>query len=141
MSPALLRSLSARLDRLAERVGNFSAWLALLLVLLTFAVVMLRYLFNVGWIAMQEATLYLHASLFLLGAAYTLLFLLSGVAVWGARQVPRMSAPARVQGPAQGGAFELLRQPGMARLLLANWPSRTWPEEPSRSQTEGFLDR
>jgi TRAP-type mannitol/chloroaromatic compound transport system permease small subunit len=72
MSPALLRSLSARLDRFAERVGNFSAWLALLLVLLTFAVVMLRYLFNVGWIAMQEATLYLHASLFLLGAAYTL---------------------------------------------------------------------
>lgn len=55
------------------------------------------------------------------GAAYALLFLLSGVAVWGARQVPRMSAPARLQGAAQGGAFELLRQPGMARLLLANW--------------------
>lgn len=72
MSPASLEFLSARLDRFAERVGNTCAWLALALVLVTFAVVMLRYLFNVGWIAMQESMLYLHASLFLLGAAYTL---------------------------------------------------------------------
>ena len=47
-------------------------WLALALVLVTFAVVVLRYLFQFGSIAMQESILYLHASLFLLGAAYTL---------------------------------------------------------------------
>ena len=40
--------------------------------LVTFAVVLLRYAFQLGWIAMQESILYLHASLFLLGAAYTL---------------------------------------------------------------------
>ncbi len=40
--------------------------------LVTFAVVVLRYAFQLGWIAMQESILYLHASLFLLGAAYTL---------------------------------------------------------------------
>ncbi len=74
MSPVLLKSLSARLDRFAERVGNFSAWLALLLVLLTFSIVVLRYAFGLGWIAMQEAALYLHSCLFLLGAAYTLRF-------------------------------------------------------------------
>ncbi|HHJ17258.1 MAG TPA: TRAP transporter small permease subunit [Gammaproteobacteria bacterium] len=67
-----LASISARLDRIAERVGNTSAWLALALVLVTFAVVVLRYALQLGWIAMQESILYLHASLFLLGAAYTL---------------------------------------------------------------------
>ena len=40
--------------------------------LVTFSVVVLRYAFQLGWIAMQESILYLHASLFLLGAAYTL---------------------------------------------------------------------
>jgi len=72
MSESALKSLSARLDRIAELVGNAAAWLALGLVLVTFTVVMLRYLFQLGWIAMQESILYLHAALFLLGAAYTL---------------------------------------------------------------------
>ncbi|MEA3242829.1 MAG: TRAP transporter small permease subunit [Pseudomonadota bacterium] len=72
MSESALKSLSLRLDRIAELVGNAAAWMALALVLVTFTVVMLRYLFQLGWIAMQESILYLHASLFLLGAAYTL---------------------------------------------------------------------
>ena len=72
MSESTLKSISLRLDRIAELVGSAAAWLALALVLVTFAVVMLRYLFQLGWIAMQESILYLHASLFLLGAAYTL---------------------------------------------------------------------
>ena len=72
MSESALKTLSDHLDGIAERVGNAAAWLALGLVLMTFAVVMLRYLFQLGWIAMQESILYLHAALFLLGAAYTL---------------------------------------------------------------------
>jgi len=43
-----------------------------LMVLITFAVVLLRYLFDTGWIAMQESVSYLHALVFMLGAAYTL---------------------------------------------------------------------
>jgi TRAP-type mannitol/chloroaromatic compound transport system permease small subunit len=39
--------------------------------LLMFSVVVLRYGFNVGWIAMQESVTYLHAAVFLVGAAYT----------------------------------------------------------------------
>jgi TRAP-type mannitol/chloroaromatic compound transport system permease small subunit len=35
-------------------------------------VVVLRYVFNLGWIAMQESITYLHAYLFMMGAAYTL---------------------------------------------------------------------
>lgn len=63
---------AANLDRFAEGVGHSVSWLALGLVLVTFAVVVLRYLFSFGSIAMQESILYLHASLFLLGSAYTL---------------------------------------------------------------------
>ncbi len=72
MKDSTLKSLSLRLDQVADLVGRSAAWLALALVLVTFAVVMLRYLFQLGWIAMQESILYLHASLFLLGTAYTL---------------------------------------------------------------------
>ena len=72
MSQSTLHRLSTALGRIAETVGNAAAWLALALVLVTFAVVVLRYLFQLGSIAMQESILYLHASLFLLGAAYTL---------------------------------------------------------------------
>ena len=72
MSRSNLYRLATALDRIAETVGNTAAWLALALVLVTFAVVVLRYLFQLGSIAMQESILYLHASLFLLGATYTL---------------------------------------------------------------------
>lgn len=36
-----------------------------------FVVVVLRYGFNLGWIAMQESIMYMHAAVFLLGSAFT----------------------------------------------------------------------
>ena len=48
------------------------SWLTLFMVLVQFAVVVLRYLFNVGWIGMQESITYMHALVFLVGASYTL---------------------------------------------------------------------
>lgn len=65
-------SLNRILDYFAEWTGRVVSWLALLLVLVTFSVVVLRYGFNYGSIALQESILYLHASLFLLTGAYTL---------------------------------------------------------------------
>lgn len=53
-------------------IGRVIAWAALLMVLITLVVVILRYVFDIGWIAMQESVTYLHAALFMLGAAYTL---------------------------------------------------------------------
>ncbi len=65
-----------RLARLLERfvgvVGEAVSWLTLAMVLVTFAVVVLRYLFDTGWIAMQESVTFMHALVFMLGAAYTL---------------------------------------------------------------------
>ncbi len=52
--------------------GRTVSWLSLFLVLITFIVVVLRYVFDSGSIALQEMTTYLHASVFLIGMAYTM---------------------------------------------------------------------
>jgi TRAP-type mannitol/chloroaromatic compound transport system permease small subunit len=42
------------------------------MVITTFIIVILRYVFDVGWIALQESVTYMHAMVFLVGAAYTM---------------------------------------------------------------------
>ena len=67
-----LQRIACFIDELSEHTGRVIAWLTLGTVLLTFTVVVLRYGFDAGSIAMQEAVSYLHAAVFMLGAAYTL---------------------------------------------------------------------
>jgi len=68
----LLHGATRAIDALNEWIGRGVAWLAVLLVLTTFSVVVLRYVFAFGSIAAQDLIGYLHAVLFTLGAAYTL---------------------------------------------------------------------
>jgi TRAP-type mannitol/chloroaromatic compound transport system permease small subunit len=68
----LLQRLVRILDGLCEYTGRAVAWLTLAMVLVTFAVVVLRKGFETGWIAMQESVTWMHAMVFLVGAAYTL---------------------------------------------------------------------
>lgn len=68
----LLQSTANKLDRFAEITGRTIAWLTLAMVLVTFTVVVMRYMFNTGFIALQESITYLHACVFMLGAAWTL---------------------------------------------------------------------
>jgi TRAP-type mannitol/chloroaromatic compound transport system permease small subunit len=58
--------------RLVEIVGRTVAWLTLVMTLLTFGIVVLRYGFNQGWIWLQESVTYLHAAVFMLAAAWAL---------------------------------------------------------------------
>jgi len=67
-----LLPLARALEGVNEGIGRAVSWLSLGMVLVTFLVVVLRYLFELGWIAMQESVTYMHAVLFLAGAAYTL---------------------------------------------------------------------
>ncbi len=67
-----LHTLANAIDQLNEFLGRLISWFTLGMVVITFAVVVLRYAFNQGWIAMQESVTYLHALVFMLGAAYTL---------------------------------------------------------------------
>jgi TRAP-type mannitol/chloroaromatic compound transport system permease small subunit len=64
--------LLAHIERLNIWIGRSVAWLTLVMVLVTFAIVVLRYLFDLGWIWLQELVTWMHAAVFLLGAAYTL---------------------------------------------------------------------
>jgi TRAP-type mannitol/chloroaromatic compound transport system permease small subunit len=69
----LLETTAGALDRVNAWVGRAVRWLALLMLLAQFAVVVLRYLFGTSYIWGTETVLYLHAALFMLGAGYTLL--------------------------------------------------------------------
>jgi TRAP-type mannitol/chloroaromatic compound transport system permease small subunit len=70
---AALAAFVRTIDRLNDAVGRGVAWLTLAMVLITFAVVLLRYVFAIGWVWMQESYVWLHGIVFMLGAGYTLL--------------------------------------------------------------------
>ena len=59
-------------DRFTDTLGRGVAWLTVVMVILSGAVVFLRYGLEIGSIALQESITYLHAMVFLLGSAYTL---------------------------------------------------------------------
>jgi len=66
------RRLVSAIDTFTDWTGKIIAWLAAAMAVLTTVVVVMRYGFNTGSIAGQEAVTYLHATLFMLGAAYAL---------------------------------------------------------------------
>ena len=68
----MLDRIASVIENLVDLSGRAASWLTLLMVIITFVVVVLRYVFDIGWIALQESITYLHAMVFLIGAAYTL---------------------------------------------------------------------
>jgi len=52
--------------------GKAVAWLNVVMVLLVFAIVVLRYGFNLGWIWLQESVTYLHVTVFTVVTAWAL---------------------------------------------------------------------
>ena len=63
---------AAVLERINQIVGRTVAWLTVAMVLVTFTIVVLRYLFDLGWIWLQESVTWMHAAVFMLAAGYTL---------------------------------------------------------------------
>ena len=68
----MLKALANTIESFIAASGRAVSWLALLMVVVTFIVVVLRYIFDLGSIALQESVTYMHATLFLVGAAWTL---------------------------------------------------------------------
>ena len=68
----MLNRTLAGIESFIDWSGRTVSWLSLFLVLITFIVVVLRYVFDSGSIALQEASTYLHACIFLIGMAYTM---------------------------------------------------------------------
>ena len=69
---ARMRALVQFIDSFTDLSGRLLAWLALAMALVTALIVVMRYGFSVNSIFAQEAVVYLHGCLFMLGAAYAL---------------------------------------------------------------------
>lgn len=71
-SPPPLLRVAGLIDAFNMRLGQLCAWITLFLVIGTAIVVVLRYGFGIGAIALQEAVMYGHALVFMGAAAWTL---------------------------------------------------------------------
>jgi len=68
-----LKGFVRGIDALNDWIGRTAAWLTLGCVLTCFAVVVLRYAFNIGFPWLQELYVWQHAAVFMAGAGYTML--------------------------------------------------------------------
>ena len=71
-SSSAMHKIATSLEMVADISGKSIAWLTLLMVFTTFIIVVLRYGFELGWIALQESVVYMHALVFLIGIPFTL---------------------------------------------------------------------
>jgi TRAP-type mannitol/chloroaromatic compound transport system permease small subunit len=116
-------ALADALDALSRRIGMAVRWLALGMVLLQFGVVLLRYVFGLSYVFLNESVLYLHGALFMLGAGYTLLVDQHvRVDIFYARRGVRGRAVTDIL-----GALAFLA-PALGLMLWWTWPSvtRSW---------------
>jgi len=60
------------IDYWTERLGRLGSWMALVMVIVMVVIVLLRYAFQIGSIALQESVMYINAIIFTVGVAYTL---------------------------------------------------------------------
>jgi TRAP-type mannitol/chloroaromatic compound transport system permease small subunit len=112
-----------RIDRITAATGRTAAWCVLIMVAAQFAVVVLRYVFGIGSVWLQESIVYAHAAMILLAAAWTL-------AVGGHVRVDILYANASPRTKARidlTGAV-LLLIPFMLLILVAATPyvARAW---------------
>jgi TRAP-type mannitol/chloroaromatic compound transport system permease small subunit len=135
MSAGQIIRVAAVIDRINAAVGRAASWCALAIVLIGFAVVLLRYVLGLGSIWLQESILYAHAVLFLLAAAWTLK---EGghvrVDVFYASGSPRVKAWVDLLG------VLLLLLPFCIAVIWFSWPyvSRSWAILERSRETSGL---
>lgn len=110
--------MADRLDRVNLAVGAVVRWLALALVLTQFGTVVLRYVYGVSFIFLTETVLYIHATLFMLAAGFTLL-------VDGHVRVDIFYGKLGPRGKARIDVFGVLGflLPSMLMIAWFSWPS------------------
>jgi TRAP-type mannitol/chloroaromatic compound transport system permease small subunit len=64
--------IAGAIERAIAAIGWAAAWCSLYVVIVEFAVVVMRYALGIGSIKLQESVIYAHAGLFMLAAAWTL---------------------------------------------------------------------
>jgi len=133
--PSASLAFAERIDRLNAAIGRAAAWACLFVVVVQFAVVVLRYVFGHGSIWLSESIIYGHAAMFMLAAAWTLA---AGghvrVDVFYADASPRTKALVDLCGSV------LLLLPFMAVLGWFAWPyvARSWAILEASRETSGI---
>ena len=115
--------LAGYIDALNRGIALVLRWFALAMVLIQFGIVIGRYVFGVNSIWVQESVLYLHATLFMLAAGYTLLVDRHvRVDIFYAKVTPATRRRIDIAG------HRLFLLPAMAALAWWSWPSvrRSW---------------
>jgi len=113
-----MQTLITALDQINLTVGKIVRWAALFMVLIQFAIVLFRYVFGFSNIAVNESLLYLHATLLMLGAGYTLLMDQHvRVDIFYAKSSPLRRSSIDIFG------HSVLLIPSMAVLAYWSWPS------------------
>ena len=67
-----LTSICSWIDTINDRIGRGVSWATLLLVVVTFVDVVMRYTLNISFVFTQELEWHIFAFIFLMGAGYTL---------------------------------------------------------------------
>lgn len=131
----LLAAADRALSTLCACVGKAVAWLTLGMVLLTATVVVLRYGFGFGRIYLQEIITYLHATVFMLAAAWTLR--LDGhVRMDVLYRSLRPRAQAWVD--LAGSVFLLLPTAGLLFWLSYDYAEKAWALREASRETDGL---
>ena len=65
-----MNKIQIMIDNITESIGNFLSYVLFLMVTLIVISILLRFIFNIGNIAIQELIMYLHALLFMFGISY-----------------------------------------------------------------------
>jgi len=111
------------IDRVNAAIGRSAAWCSLFVVLAEFATVVMRYVFGIGSIAVQESVLYAQAALFLLAAAWVL-------QIGGHVRVDVFYAPARPRTRALidlcGALIFLIPFAVVLAVLSVSYAARSW---------------
>ena len=68
-----LEAVARACDAINARIGQAVAWVTLAVVLIQVTVVVMRYVFGIGSLSMQQSVVYLHAVVFTVAAGYALL--------------------------------------------------------------------
>ncbi len=127
--------IATRIDRLSIAIGKTVAWCTLAMVLIQFTIVMMRYVFGIGSIWMQETILYLHAVIFMLAAAYALAVNAHvRVDIFYRDAEPRTKALVDLLGAA------LFLLPMCAVILFISWPyvAQSWRILEGSRETSGI---
>jgi len=131
---ALVR-IAGLIDALTRRLGLFAMWLMPFVVLIAAAVVVLRYLFQLGYPWLSESFVWLHGAIFLIAAAYVL-------QIEGHVRVDviyrKLRPRARALVNALGVAF--LLWPAMAVIALRSLPivERSWRTREASPTPDGL---